>query len=134
MTQAFPRSSVAPALGSSSVVFAGDAGELNGSAAEVTEPAQVLEITDNSMSARASAYRNHKWVFIAAAGDLLMTVLAMLAAVWTRFSTLEGVGRFTELELETYVPHVLLGTLSLSLLMAWRGVYRREMLLQNRLQ
>jgi exopolysaccharide biosynthesis polyprenyl glycosylphosphotransferase len=80
---------------------------------------------------RSSAYRRHGWVFVSLAGDFIMVALAMMAAFWTRFSTLEGVGRFTAHDLTTYTPHVLLGTVSLMLILAWRGLYRREMLLHT---
>jgi exopolysaccharide biosynthesis polyprenyl glycosylphosphotransferase len=80
---------------------------------------------------RSSAYKSHKWVYLAAIGDLAMVALAMLFAFWTRFVTLESVGRFTAADLETYAGHLVLGSLSLIALFAWRGIYRREALLHS---
>jgi exopolysaccharide biosynthesis polyprenyl glycosylphosphotransferase len=79
---------------------------------------------------RRSAYRHHGWVYLSLAGDVIMVALAMIAAFWTRFTTLENYGHFTSHDLETYLPHLVLGTASLVLIMAWRGLYRRDMLLQ----
>lgn len=74
----------------------------------------------------------HLWVSFAVLGDLLMALTGSLLAFWVRFSTLEGVGNFTELELRQYFGHLMLGSTSLIAVLAWQGIYRRNMLLQAR--
>jgi exopolysaccharide biosynthesis polyprenyl glycosylphosphotransferase len=82
-------------------------------------------------SERRSTYSHHRLVFLAGLGDALVILAALLLAFWVRFSLLDSVGRFNPAEVRTYVGHMLLGTVSLLGLLAWLGVYRREMLLQR---
>jgi hypothetical protein len=72
----------------------------------------------------------HTWVFFAVMGDLLMALLGSLIAFWLRFYTLENVGNFSAHELRQYMGHLLLGSFSLIAVLAWHGIYRRNMLLQ----
>lgn len=74
----------------------------------------------------------HTWVFFAVMGDLLMALLGSLIAFWLRFYTLENVGNFSAHELRQYMGHLLLGSSSLIAVLAWHGIYRRNMLLQAR--
>jgi len=65
-------------------------------------------------------------------GELLMALLGSLIAFWLRFYTLENVGNFSAHELRQYMGHLLLGSSSLIAVLAWHGIYRRNMLLQAR--
>lgn len=74
----------------------------------------------------------HKWVYFAVLGDFLMALLASTTAFWLRFNTLQNFGHFTSLQLQQYLGYVALGSTSLVLVLAWMGIYRRNMLLQSR--
>jgi exopolysaccharide biosynthesis polyprenyl glycosylphosphotransferase len=84
----------------------------------------------NLFRQRASAYYAHRWVYLAVMVDFIVVLIAMSCAFWTRFITLEGVGRFDSLELRTYGGHLVLGSLALIAMFTWQGIYRRETLLQ----
>ncbi len=72
----------------------------------------------------------HRWVLLAIFGDFLMSLLASLAAFWLRFNTLQHIGHFTDLDVHQYYAHLTLGTTSLIVVLAWRGIYSSNMLLQ----
>lgn len=74
----------------------------------------------------------HNWVFLSVFGDFLFAVLGSMLAFWFRFNTLQGVGNFSELEIRQYFGYVALGSSSLVIVLAWLGIYRRNMLLQSR--
>jgi exopolysaccharide biosynthesis polyprenyl glycosylphosphotransferase len=77
-------------------------------------------------------YGTHRWVFLAAMGDFLMAFLGASIAFWIRFKVLNEVGFFQAQSLSDYLVHLALGSIALVGVMAYGGVYHREMLLRTR--
>lgn len=64
--------------------------------------------------------------------DFLMACGAASLSFWIRFKVLDEVGYFKMQTVDEYLVHLVLGSATLVAILAWRGVYRREMLLQYR--
>lgn len=117
---------------------AGVASTVGGSAQGVCAPASAwtpaaVKPAADEIAAHRSRHRTaHTWVAFAVMGDFLMALLGSLLAFWVRFNTLQHVGHFTELELRQYFGHLMLGSFSLIAMLTWMGLYRRNMLLQQR--
>ena len=88
--------------------------------------------SDDIVLHRSRLRTAHKWVMLGAFGDFLMAVLASALAFWLRFDTLQNFGHFTALQMQQYLGHMVLGSTSLVVVLAWQGIYRRSMLLQSR--
>ncbi len=81
---------------------------------------------------RVQHYGAHKWVLVSIIGDFFTAMLAASLAFWVRFELLREVGHFMVQSVDEYIIHLVLGSASFVAVLAWRGVYRREMLLQSR--
>ncbi len=108
-----------------------DATHGNSPARWAPAPLRLPSTDDNTMN-RNRYDAAHRWVFLAIFGDLLMSLLGSLSAFWLRFNTLQWIGHFSELEVRQYYAHLTLGSTSLVAVLAWRGIYSSNMLLQSR--
>ncbi len=81
---------------------------------------------------RVNQHGAHRLVIFAVIVDFMMACCAAAVAFWVRFQMLNEIGYFELQTMDEYLVHLLLGSITLVAILAWRGVYRREMLLQYR--
>jgi exopolysaccharide biosynthesis polyprenyl glycosylphosphotransferase len=81
---------------------------------------------------RMHHYGAHRFVIFSIIMDFMMACCAAAVAFWVRFQLMKEVGYFQLQTMDEYIVHLILGSTTLVAILAWRGVYRREMLLQYR--
>ncbi|MBL9118033.1 MAG: exopolysaccharide biosynthesis polyprenyl glycosylphosphotransferase [Verrucomicrobiaceae bacterium] len=88
--------------------------------------------SDSPKHLKCHHYGTHRWVIMSAIGDFLMAFLGASIAFWVRFEVLDEVGFFKAQDVSEYFVHLTLGSVALVGVLAYGGIYHREMLLHTR--